>query len=145
LANYNPKDVARVVIAPLLSDFGRLDRLAVDAPGAGAGLATVGDPHLLAQGVEDLLPGAVIPPLGEIVVDGALGREVVREHVPLAAAAVLVEDRVEHLPHLDLTGPPHAVDGDQGLDDLPLLVGQVGGIGLTHWGMLRCWCILRTS
>ena len=66
-----------------------------------------------------------------------LAREVVREHVPLAAGAGQVEDGVEDLPHVDLAGPPDVEDGDQRLDDGPLLVGQVGGVGLTHRGMLR--------
>ena len=79
-------------------------------PDAGVGVVTAGHADLLAQGVEDLLPGAVGLPLGEVVVDGALGRQVVREHVPLAARAVEVEDGVEHLPHVDLAGPSH-VDG----------------------------------
>ena len=46
-------------------------------------------------------------------------RQVVGEHVPLAAGAVEVEDGVEHLPHLDRAGPADGVDGDQGLEDLP--------------------------
>ncbi len=68
-----------------------------------------------------------------------------RKHVPLTSAPVEVEDGVEHLPHLDRAGPADGVDGDQGLDDLPLLVGEVGGVGLTHRGISLCECVLRTS
>ena len=106
---------------------------------------TAGGADLPTQGIEDLLPGAVGLPLLEVVVDGALGRQVVREHVPLAARAVEVGDGVEHLAPVDLTGPPGRVDGDQGLDDRPLLAGQVGGVGLTHRGMLGRRWIWRTS
>ncbi|MBV8074794.1 MAG: recombinase family protein, partial [Planctomycetaceae bacterium] len=129
-----PGDLLAPVGAPLVGDLGRLDGLAVAAPGAGRRLLPGGDPHLPTQGVEDLLPGAVGLPLGEVVGNGALGRQVVGEQIPLAAAAVEVEDGVEHLPHVDRAGPADGVDGDQGRDDFPLLVGQVGGVGLTHRG-----------
>ena len=40
-----------------------------------------------------------------------------------------------------VAGPARrSMDGDQGLDDGPLVVGQVGGVGLTHRGMLRRRC-----
>src|SRR4051794_21194475 len=81
-----------------------------------------GGSDLPTQGVEDRLPGAVGLPLLEVVVHGALGRQVVREHVPLAAGAVEVEDGVEHLPHLDLAWPSRRIDGDQRLDDDPLII-----------------------
>ena len=87
----------------------------------------------------------VLPPPGEVVVDGALGRQVVREHVPLAAGTVEVEDGVDHFPHLDLPRPSHPVDRDQRLDDGPLGVGQVGGIGLTHLWILQQRSVLRVS
>src|SRR6185503_3216163 len=79
-----------------------------------------GDPHLPARGVEHRLPGAVVPPPLEVGEDGALGREVVRQHVPLAAASGLVEDGVEDLPDLDIPGPSQGRDGDQRLQDGPL-------------------------
>src|SRR5512135_3808847 len=87
------------VVAPLASHLGPLDRLAVEAPGTGARLPAVRHPDLLPEGVPDPLPSAVVPPRGEVVVDRALGRQVMREHVPLAARAVEVEEGVEHLPH----------------------------------------------
>jgi hypothetical protein len=103
-------------------------RLAVDAPGTRAGLPAGGDPDPTPQGVVDPLLGAVVPPLGEVVVDGALGRQVVRQHVPLAAGAVEIEQGVEHLPHVVSPGPADLLDGDQRLDDRPLLVAEVGGV-----------------
>ena len=42
--------------------------------------------------------------------------------------------RSKHLPHPDLAGPADRIDGDQGLDDLPLVVGQVGRVGSTLLG-----------
>lgn len=81
----------------------------------------------------------------EVVPDGALGEQVVREQLPLAAGAGLVQEGVEHLPHVDRAGPPAGLGGrDEGLDVLPLGVGQVGPIGLTHRRMgVRRWDGLR--
>jgi hypothetical protein len=141
----DPGELLTPVVAPLAADLGPLDRLAVDAAGTRRRLPAVGDAHPLAQGVHEPLPGAVVPPSREVVVDGALGRQVVGEHVPLAARAVEVEDRVEHLAHVDVAGPAEVEDGDVRLDQGPLVVGQVGGIGLTHRGMLRRRGNLRTS
>jgi site-specific DNA recombinase len=140
-----PGDLLAPVVPPTVGDLGGLDRLAVDAPGAGVGVTTLGHAELLPQGVEDLLPGAVGLPLGEVVIHRALGRQVVREHVPLAPRACEVEDRVEDLPHVDFPRPSYPVDGDQRLDDRPLIVAQIGGVGLTHRGMSCCREILGTS
>ena len=49
------------------------------------------------------------------------------------------------LPHLDVSGPSEPIDGDQGLDDGPLGIGQVGGVGLSHRGMLHRRCVLPAS
>ena len=140
-----PGDLLASIVVPIISDFSRLDGLAVDAAGAGVLVLSEGDPHRLAQGVEDLLPGAIVAPLGEVFVDGALGRQVVRQHVPLAAGAIDVEDRVDHFPEINLARPSHLGDGDQRPDDFPLRVGQVAGVGLTHRDMLRSGRAVRIS
>jgi hypothetical protein len=49
---------------------------------------------LRSQLVHHPLPSSIVSPLGEVVVNRALGRQIVRQHVPLAAAAVEVEDRI---------------------------------------------------
>jgi hypothetical protein len=55
------------------------------------------------------------------------------EQVPLAAGTVLVKQGIQDLAHVDLAGPPARPGGwDQGLDELPLGVSQIGPIGLTH-------------
>jgi hypothetical protein len=55
------------------------------------------------------------------------------EHFPLAAGAVLVEEGVEDLPHVNLAGPSAELGGgDEGLDELPLGIGQIGSVRLTH-------------
>ena len=129
-------DLLAPVVAPLAADLGPLDRLAVDARGPRLGLMPGGLADLTPQGVHHVLPGAVVAPLGEVVVDGALGREVVRQHVPLAARTVDVEDGVEDLSHVHLPRPSGEIDGDERLDQGPLVVTEVGRVGLAHWCML---------
>ena len=70
--------------------------------------------------------------LSEMVIDRALGGEIVGKHVPLAARTVEVKNRVEHFSHVDHAGPTGGRHRDQGLDQVPLFVAEVGGIGLSH-------------
>src|SRR2546423_15023521 len=122
-------DLLVAVVAALAAHLGRLDALRVDAAGAGGplpgGLAT----DLAAQGVDDLLPGAVMLPGDEVVPDGALGQQVVRQVVPLHAGPRLVEQRVDHLTQVDL---PRATAGfggrGQRLNEGPLGVRQIRAI-----------------
>jgi hypothetical protein len=59
----------------------------------------------------------------------------VGQHVPLAAGAVEVQERVEDLAGGDRPGPAARLGrGQDWLDLLPLGVGQVGGVGLPHLG-----------
>src|SRR5262249_1166975 len=114
----------------LLAAFAGGDRLAVDAAGAGGRLALLLAADLLPQRVVDLLQGAVVPPLVEVAPDGALGREVLGQVAPLAAGPHDVEDGVEHVAHRGRAGPAAGVHRDQGLDQGPLLIGQVAGVSL---------------
>src|SRR5512143_1809114 len=130
-----PVDLLARIIASLPTTLGALDRLAVDIRDPRRRLASLGHAQLLPQGVGDPLPGAIVAPLREVVPDGALGQQVVRQQLPLATGAGLVQEGVEHLPHVGLAWSPARLGGrDQGLDDLPLLVGQVGLVGLAHRG-----------
>src|SRR3954466_9960911 len=61
-----------------------LDRLAVHHPGARFGISVLAHPHTLAQGGVDPLPGAVLTPHPQVMVDGLPRREVVGEQAPLA-------------------------------------------------------------
>jgi site-specific DNA recombinase len=60
------------------ADLARLDALRVDGGGARRRLPAGGRPDLLAQRIDDPLPGAVVLPGAEVVPDGALGEQVVR-------------------------------------------------------------------
>src|SRR5437879_5768965 len=106
-------DLLAAVVADGTADLGALDGLAVDAAGAGCFLTVGSRADLGAQGVEDLLPGAVLVPGGEVLVGGALGDEVVGQVVPLAAGAGLVEQGVDHLTQIDAAGPTAGFGGRQ--------------------------------
>jgi transposase len=101
--------------------------------------------HVLANGVCNFLPSSVVTPLGKVVVNGALGRQVLGQHTPLAARTVEVEDGVEHLSHVVDAGSPDRVHANQRLKQPPLIVGKVRRLGLTHCGMLHRRYVRRTS
>src|SRR5581483_7411529 len=72
------RDLLVAVVAAGAADLGALDRLGVDAAGAGGRVTPRLHTDRFAHRVEDRLPGAVVPPAGEVVVDGTLGQQVVR-------------------------------------------------------------------
>src|SRR5262249_21898350 len=118
--------------------LGGRDRLAVDAAGAGRPPPPLLEPDQLAQGVVDLLQGAVVTPFVEVAPDGGLGREVLGQVTPLAAGAQKVEDRVHHVTQGRLTRSAARVDRDQRLDQGPLLVAHIAGVLIgSHPGNLR--------
>ena len=104
---------------------------------SGASTASPAVRTLRAEQVVDGVEGAVVPPLVEVPPDGALGREVLGQVAPLAAGAQDVEDGIDDVPQVGLAGPPAGVDGDVRLDQRPLLVGHVAGVGLRSHPILR--------
>ncbi len=97
-----PLDFLASVITPCLTaHLGGLHRLTVDAHRAGSGLAAFLGTNLHSQRIEELGPGAVVSPLGEILVNGAFGKQVVRKHIPLTTGTVKVQDRVDDFSHVD--------------------------------------------
>ncbi len=93
------------------------------APGAAADLRP--------QRVVHPLPGAVIPPLPKIGVDGLPLRKVRGQHAPLDAPHDKVQDGVDHRAHLDGAGAAAGFGGrDERHDTLPLAVGQVRWVAL---------------
>ncbi len=98
----------------------------------------------VAEGVHDPLPYPAVAPMGEVVLDGALGgqvgrspKQVVWPHLPLAFGVVGMEDRFDGLTQVVDAGSAEAGYGDQWLDEGPLRVGDSGGVGLTNRGMHR--------
>src|SRR4029079_4570562 len=81
------------------------------------------------QGVVEGRPGAVVPPLLEVVVNGPPGREVVGQSPPGTAMSAAVEDGIEDLGEVGFSGPPARLGRwGQGLEDGPFGVGQIAGV-----------------
>jgi hypothetical protein len=89
--------LAAVVATVLAAHPGSLGRLGVHHTGGGVGIAPELGPQAPADHVVQLLPGAIQPPLSEVVKDGLERRKLAREHPPLAAGLQQVEDGVEDL------------------------------------------------
>ena len=84
-------DLLAPVRAPFLAPLGGLDRLAVDGGGAGRWCPSSFDAGQGAEGVEELLPGAVpVPPL-EVIVDGLPRGQVVGQCPSGTTFASMVE------------------------------------------------------
>ena len=123
--------LAAIVTPVLTADFRRLHGLAVDADRAGRRLAAGLHADLGPQGVHKPRPSAVVAPLREILLGRALGKQVVRQHIPLATAAVEIQDRVDDLAHAHFSGastPLRTRGWNQRLQDRPLLIGKVRGV-----------------
>src|SRR5262245_6167091 len=110
-------------------DLRSLDRLAIDARGTRGRLAPRCHAGAFTQGLYYLGPSPVVAPLRKVIIDRALGQQIMRQHVPLAPAPVQIKKRVEDLPHVDLTRVPASWTRlgrrDQWCHDSPLLVRQV--------------------
>src|SRR5712691_4343079 len=128
-----PVDLLAAIIPPLgASHLGGLDGLTINAHGAGRGLAPHGHTSPLAQGLDYLGPCPIVAPLDKVVIDGTLGQQIVRQHIPLAATAIQVEQCIQDFPHVDLPRAPSSWallgGGDHRSHDGPLLVRQIRGI-----------------
>ena len=86
-------------------------------------------PDLGPQGVLDRFPRAIATPLPIIVMDRSPWGKVVGKHPPLDAAADEIEDGVEDFAPVDGLRPASWFGlGNQGPDQLPLVIGQIGGV-----------------
>src|ERR1700682_5835786 len=131
-------------LAPIVADraahLGALDRLRVDAGGAGGCLSACFLADMLPERVNDVLPGAVFLPGNEVIPDGTLGSQIVGQIVPLTASTGLIHQRVDHLTQVHLARSAARLGRrKQILDQIPLLVRQVRSIRLAHGGRLPAW------
>jgi len=109
--------------------FGALDALAIDDGGRRAGRAAGAFAQLDVERVMDAQQCPVPVPQLEIIVQRRLGWEVLRQRPPLAPGGQQIEDRVQHLAHIDRALAPAALGRrDQRRDQGPLLVRQIAGI-----------------
>src|SRR6266404_852755 len=133
-------DLLAAVVADRPAHLGALDRLGVDAVGAGACLPACLLADMLAERVQDFLPGAVFLPGNKVIPDGTLGRQIVRQIVPLTAGTGLIHQGVDHLAQVHLARSAARLGRrKQIVDQLPLLVRQVRSIRLAHGGRLLAW------
>lgn len=127
-------DFLATVVPPCFStDFGRLHRLTINARGAGRRLSSRFPAHALPYRRQYLGPGPVITPLRKIVIHTTLGEQVMGQHLPLAAAAVQIQERIEHLAHIEFprtASPIIARSRNQGREDRPLRIREIRRIGL---------------
>src|SRR5262249_19070766 len=131
---------ATVIAAFLASALGGLHRLTINARRTRRRLPSRFPPDPLPQDRQHLGPCPVIAPLGEIVIPAAFGQHVMREHLPLAATAVQIQERVESLPHVEFPGattPVAAGRRNQGLHDRPLFVREIRRVRLPGWLLPR--------
>ncbi len=131
-----PFDVLAAILPTLgAPDLGGLDRLAIDARGTGGGLAPRCHTNSFAQGLDHLGPCPIVAPLGKGVIDGAFGESIVRQHIPLAAAPVEREQRIEDFPHVHLARAPSSFPllgrWDHRSHHRPLLVREIRRILLS--------------
>src|SRR5713101_6824576 len=75
-----------------------------------------------------------------------------RQHLPLAATTVQIQERIEYLAHIELPGPPSPIVAGrwhQGLHDCPLGIREIRGICLPLSVLLRHpyapLCLLRLA
>src|SRR5262249_35300598 len=129
-------DVLGVVAAALLASAGGVHRLAVDAGGGARGIGLLGGADFGAEQVVDDIEGAVVPPLVEVAPDGGLGREILGQGAPLAAGPQEVKDGIDDVAQVGGARSPAGVNGRVRLDQGPLRVGNIAGIGLRSHGSL---------
>ena len=122
-----PADQHAAVEAALAARLGGLHALGVDDHHARRRLPPGNAPDPLPQRRQDVLPGAVAPPLGELVADGLPRGVLSGEHAPLAAGAQEIEDRVDDQAQADPLAPARSLwHRQQRRDQRPLGVGEVG-------------------
>ena len=125
------------VVSAAPTSFARIDALAIDASSAGLYFLARCFKHSDCpnQPIVNPLKRAIVTPFGEVVVHRTLWKQVMGDHVPLATAAALIQDRVEHFPHVNAPRTTAfatlASWGYQFANDLPLMVGEVAGISFS--------------
>src|SRR5215470_17785330 len=106
-----------------------LDALRVNAASRGLRLSSQAPPLPLAKRLHQARPDTVASPALEIPIDGAPVTKFLRDQPPLAACLVEVQDTVDDTAHVawwssgSARGP--LAFRQQGLEQLPLLIGQI--------------------
>jgi hypothetical protein len=120
------RDFFAAIIATLATLCGRLHRLTIDTRSTWGWLprGRLLCADLGTQGIQHLLPRAIVSPLRKVFIDGARGQQIVWQHVPWAPCAVEVQDRVDDFAHVHRSRSPAGLRwGNKRLQDIPLIIG----------------------
>jgi hypothetical protein len=104
-----------------------------------------------AQCIHHRLPRAIVSPLRKVFIDGALGKPIMWQHVPLAPRAVEVQAGVDDFAHVYGSRAPAGLRRwNKRLQELLLIICQVSQIGFasrgSHWRDLhQNWVISMTT
>jgi hypothetical protein len=128
------------------SDLGGLDRWAIDACGAGGGLASRFYAVPFSPCLDQPGPGPIGTPLGEVGIDRTLREEIGRQPVPLATPPVQGAQGIADFPPIHLTRATSTGGrlgrGNQWAHNGPWLVRQIRGIFLSRQTFLYPRCAL---
>ena len=119
-------DFLAAIIATLATLFGRLHRLTIDTRSTWGWLlrGCLLFANLGAQCIYHMLPRAIVSPLRKLFIDGALGQQIVWQHVLLATCAFEVQDSVDDCAHVHRSRSPAGLRwGYKRLQDMPLIIG----------------------
>jgi hypothetical protein len=86
-----------------------------------------------------VLPGAIVPPAPEVLIDNLPGGKVMRQQAPGTATTQDIEDGIHDLTLGIFLGPPTGLGaGHQMFDQIPFFVAQVGWVRFSgsHASML---------
>ena len=109
--------------------FGGLDRLTLEERGAGLAALPSGHAHVTAEQIVPTLPGAIVPPAPEVLIDDLPRGKVMRQQAPGTATAQDVEDRLQDFTRRICLGPPTGLGGGhQMADHVPFFIAQVGRV-----------------
>ena len=136
------------VKAPVTADFRGFDALTIDDRRTRFGIPPVRCPEVAPQVGVDALPGAIVAPGAEVIVDGGPRREVTGQHAPLTTGAQFAEERIDHDTRLDSAGSAGAIAGrDKRRNHRPLGIGSVRGVAADWWRhfMLEIPCTRHAS
>ena len=125
---FAPVDLFFPIIAALAACFGRCDGLGVQDAHGRLRVAIQRLSRQVPQRIIDVDKGSITIPRVEIVSNRTHRRNIVRKHAPLAAGAMVVQQRVDDRAAIDFSRAA-AIGRRRGVqqsDDSPLLIGQIG-------------------
>ena len=119
-----------IIPAPLLAATGGVHGLTIDTGGGAGRIRFLGSANLAAEGVVDVVEGAIMPPLVEVPPGGTLGWEMLEQVTSLATGSQDVQDDIDDIAEVGRAWRPAGVNREVRLDQRPLRVGDVAGVGL---------------